>query len=134
MLSLRIFDEIEVATIATDKTTILEIRRSHSTSMKFDNVSLSMTAKKSAKKCTACSKFCLLINFGFVFSRFPHCPCRGCSTSQTHSRYKTISLKNRRFDEKRVTKATSPGTHETLKGLSLKTCIKKKKQKTHSNN
>ena len=63
MLSLRIFDEIEVATIATDKTTILEIRRSHSTSMKFDNVSLSMTAKKSAKKCTACSKFCFAYKF-----------------------------------------------------------------------
>ena len=29
VLSLRIFDEIEVATIAIDKTTILEIRRSH---------------------------------------------------------------------------------------------------------
>ena len=71
MLSLRIFDEIEVATIATDKTTILEIRRSHSTSMKFDNVSLSMTAKKSAKKCTACSKFCLLINFAFCIFSFP---------------------------------------------------------------
>ena len=28
VLSMRIFDEIEVATIATDKTTILEVRRS----------------------------------------------------------------------------------------------------------
>ena len=35
--------------------------------MKFDNVSLSMTAKKSAKKCTACSKFCFAYNFCLLY-------------------------------------------------------------------
>ena len=70
--------------------------------------------------------FVLLITFAFcIFSaRFHHCRCRGCSTSQNRSRYKTISLKNCRFKEKRATKTTSAGTHR-LKGLSLKTCIQK---------
>ena len=35
--------------------------------MKFDNVSLSMTAKKSAKKCTACSKFCFAYKFSLLY-------------------------------------------------------------------
>ena len=70
--------------------------------------------------------FVLLITIAFcIFSaRFHHCRCSGCSTSQNHSRYKTISLKNRRFIEKRATKTTSAGTHR-LKGLSLKICIQK---------
>ena len=42
--------------------------------------------------------------------------------SLNHSRYKTISFKNRRFNEKRATKTTTAGTHHyRLKGLSLKT-------------
>ena len=67
---------------------------------------------------------CLLLLL-FVFSRFHHCRCRGCSISQNHSRYKTISLKNRLFNEKRATKTTTAGTHDRLKGLSLKTYIQK---------
>ena len=36
--------------------------------MKFDNVyGLSMMAKKSAKKCTACSKLCFAYNFCFLY-------------------------------------------------------------------
>ena len=35
--------------------------------MKFDHVSLSMTAKKSAKKCTACSKLCFAYNVCFLY-------------------------------------------------------------------
>ena len=66
---MRISDEIEVATIA-DKTTILLDDRI-AIPIKFDNVSRSMTAKKSAKKCAACSKFCLLINFAFCIFSFP---------------------------------------------------------------
>lgn len=62
--------EIKVATIATGEETILEMKSTikwPGISIKFNNVSLSMTAKKPAKKYAAHSEllFCL-----YIFSRF----------------------------------------------------------------
>ena len=68
---MRISDEIEVSTIAIDKTTILRLDDHIAIPIKFDKVTRSMTAKKSAKKCAKCSKFCLLITFAFCIFSFP---------------------------------------------------------------
>ena len=54
--------------------------------------------------------FLLLISSAFNISRSRSCRRRGRSTSQNHFQYASISLKNRRFDEKRATKTTSVGT------------------------
>ena len=55
-----------------------------------------------------------------LFSRCRSCRCRGCSTSQNHSQYATISLKNAR--QKRRPQVPK----ERLKGLPLRTCNQKK--------
>ena len=52
------------------------------TTIKFDNVSQAMTAKKVAEKCTACSGFFFLLykHDAFLFSPFCHHHC-GCKLS-----------------------------------------------------
>ena len=132
VLSMRISDEMEVSTIAIDKTTILRLDDRIALPMKFDNFSRSTRQRNLPNSVLRVQSFvCLLLSL-FVFFRFPRCTCRGCSTSQNHSRYKTISLKNCRFDEKFATKATFPSTHERLKGLSLKAYIKKKQKQKNT--
>ena len=54
--------------------------------------------------------FFYLLVLLLIFSRSRSCRRRGRSTSQNHFQYASISLKNRRFDEKRATKTTSVGT------------------------
>ena len=103
-----ISDERKVATIANDETTILGRKATIAVQIpiKFC-VSHAMTAKKSAKKCTAFRVFVLikllLLYLFFFFLRRR----RGCSSSPGALRRKT----KRRFDEKRATKKTSAGTH-----------------------
>ena len=62
--SKNICDEIEVATIAIDETTILEIKALialHSDLM-FDKVSRAIKVKKSGRKCAARSGFNVLVS------------------------------------------------------------------------
>ena len=113
-LSKSICDEIKVANIAVDETTILEIKATialHS-DLKFnDRVSNAIKAKKSAKKCAARSGFNVLVS-----NSQEALPCRTIlDTTQA-----TISLKNRQFDGKRATKTTSAGIHtQSLRSMAV---------------
>ena len=61
--SVNICNEIEVATIATDETTILEIKALIAllSDLMFDKVSRAIKAKKSGRKCAARSGFNVLV-------------------------------------------------------------------------
>jgi len=96
------------------------------TSIKFDNVSRAMTVKKSAEMSAVRSEF-LFYLWNTLHSCIIVSVVRGCSGSLVALLRKTpldmwqsISLKNRRFDEKRATtETTSVGTHKEAKDLPL---------------
>lgn len=109
-LFMGISDEINVATI------------------KFDNVSQEMTAKKVAEKCAACSGFFLLLykHVAFLFSPFSHhhCGCKLSSRLWVASTLKKILdmwwfIENQKFEGKRVTKTTSAGTYRQAAKLTI---------------
>ena len=78
---MRISDEMEVSTIAIDKTTILRLDDRIAIPIKFDKVTRSTRQRNLPNSVLRVQSFvCLLLSL-FVFSRFPHCPCRDCSTS-----------------------------------------------------
>ena len=94
----------------------------------LDNYSHTMTAKRTGTKCAECSEFlfCLIDLFLFMFF-FPLLlsmllKLTSCATTQNNSKHATISLNNRRFDEKCMTKkfqkypvlTTGKRSHQTL--------------------
>ena len=95
--SMNICNEIEVATIAIDETTILEIKAviAQHPDLMFDKVCLTIKAKKSGRRCAARSGFNVLV-----------------SNSQVALPRKTIlDTSKRRFHGKRSTKTTSAAIH-----------------------
>ena len=108
-----ISDERKVATIANDETTILGIKATIALQIpiKFC-VSHAMTAKKSAKKCTAFRVFVLikLLLFYYFFVSFVVFVVVRARQERCYAKQICDDFV-RRFDEKRATKTTSAGTH-----------------------